>query len=492
EYMYVLNEVIYKQTQQCALTYEAWGNFTLGTEDMWSKYYGALTEIRELERRFGELEDSPELDNMKAMLKIVHAYKAFKITDIFGDIPLFDAGYGFQSLDNLNPVFNSQEDIYKHLLDELKWADEHIDITATSEEPFHTFSSFDNLFNGNMETWQKLANSLRMRHAMRMVEKDADYAGVIIKEIIEENRPIFLGYDFITSILESGCLWPNGAGFYNGGPNWAFHEQKNLRLGKYIWDQMATNDNADGSGIFDPRAFIFFEPNNALEWNVYPQVADINTPAPGGIPYGYHRDDQSNADLYYLKGEGCIYSPVNYFLIRDGNNTPIIFITGAEIHFIKAEAYLRGIGVAQDATQADIEYMNGINSSVEWWIKTAENLQLPSSKSSFTDFVEIPSGLGPSSVLTHFGTWNATTDDEKLDFIYTQRWIDLFWQPWQAYALARRTGRTPRVGDDINHFRMPYPPSEVEFNQANWNQAMSNQGGGDTPEYKIWWIPDNY
>ena len=44
---------------------------------------------------------------------------------------------------------------------------------------------------------------------------------------------------------------------------------------------------------------------------------------------------------------------------------PIILITGAEMHFIMAEAWFRGIGVPMDKDQADIEYMNGINSSVE-------------------------------------------------------------------------------------------------------------------------------
>ena len=169
---------------------------------------------------------------------------------------------------------------------------------------------------------------------------------------------------------------------------------------------------------------------------------------------------------------------------------PIPIITGAEIHFILAEAYLRGIGLEYNPQQADIEYMNGINSSVEWWMEVSSNSSLPLSGLRFEDKVEIPSHLGASSVLGVFGSWNAETDEEKLEFIYTQRWLDAMMQPQEAYALARRTNKTPREGEAINHFRLPYPPSEQEFNSVNWLQAKDNQGGSDESDSKLWWVPN--
>ena len=82
----------------------------------------------------------------------------------------------------------------------------------------------------------------------------------------------------------------------------------------------------------------------------------------------------------------------------------------------------------------------------------------------------------------------AASDEEKLRNIYTQRSLDSFRQSWEVYALTRRTGMTPREGDPINHFRLPYPPSEAEYNNANYSAALGNQGG-DTPEFKLWWTP---
>ena len=486
EQFYLNNEILYKQTQLAALTKEAWGNYTIATEEIWSNYYTALPAVRELEKRFGTYAVTSGTNNMKAMLMVIKALKTFKVTDLFGDIPYSQAGYGFQTLDYLHPKFDLQKDIYFSLLDDLKWADDNIDESAPAVEPYTSFIGFDKLFHGDMNKWRKLANSLRLRHAVRMYERDPETAGGIIRQIIEENRPVLLGYDFVNPVLESACLWPAATGFKNESMPWSFREHKNLRMGSNIWHQFSSNDSADGSGIYDPRIYIYFETDNAGKWKPYPQLPDAGTPPEGGIPYDSHRDA---AGSYNIKGESCVFSPFDYFIIDDVSYMPIILFTGAEVHFLKAEAYMRGMGVAMDKDKADIEYMNGINASVEWWRKVSENSRLPLSGLTFPETVGIPANLDASSVLVHWGSWNATTDEERLRFIYTQWMIDAFRQPWEVYALVRRTGKTPREGAPINHFRMPYPPSEIEYNGTNCSEAIARQGG-DSPQNKIWWIPD--
>ena len=485
EQFYINNEILYQQSQLAALTKEAWGNYTLGTTEIWNNYYTSLPEIRELEKRLKTYADSTGAVNMKAIIKITLALKTFKLTDLFGDIPFSQAGYGFENLDLLRPAYDSQRDIYLFLLDELKWADENIDASLPVVEPYASFIGFDNLFNGDLLKWRKLANSLRLRHAMRMVEKEPELAGEIIRDIVENDKPVFLGYDFTVKKLESVCIWPAALGFRNESLSWSFREHKNLRMGSNVWHQFSYHDSLDGSGIFDPRAYIFFETNNASQWSPYPQIPEPATPSEGGIPYDSHRDA---AGAYGIKGETCLYSPFNYFIIADEYYMPIILYTGAETHFILAEAYFRGIGVEMNKDRADEEYMNGINSSVEWWMSVAENSKLPLSHIGFPETIAIPDDLDESSVLLRFGSWNAQSEDEKLQYIYTQWWLDAFRQPWEAYALARRTGKTPREGMPINHYRLPYPPSEAEFNTANWSDAVSRQGG-ESPETKIWWTP---
>ena len=483
EQFYVNNEILYKQTQQAALTQGAWGNYTIGTEDIWQNYYRALPSIRELQKRFDAYAPSPSVTNMKAMLAITLAYKTFKLTDLFGDIPYSEAGYGFQDLSLLHPKYDKQRDIYISLLNDLKWASENINDTTARVEPFTTFSSFDKLFNGNLAMWRKLANSLQLRYAMRMSGKEPEIAGEIIKDIIENDRSVLVGYDFNTIMLESACMWPAANGFTNNSVSWSFREHNGLRMGSNIWHQFSSDDSPEGYGIFDPRAFIFFEGDETNKWKPFPQIPDANTPSSQGIPYGGHRDDNVN---YSIKSN-VNYSPFNYFIIQDENFMPVILMTSAEVHFIKAEAYFRGIGVAMDEDMADIEYSNGILTSVDWWIKVADQLKLPLSGVKFGDKITIPSNLDVTTIFSHFDLWNATTEKEKLTFIYTQRWIDAFRQPWEAYAEARRTGMTPREGDPIAHFRLPYPPSESQYNTENWSLAKSSQGG-EEPDVKIWWI----
>jgi len=483
EQFYVNNEILYKQTQQAALTQAAWNNYTIGTEDIWQNYYRALPSIRELQKRFDAYTPSPSVTNMKAMLAITLAYKTFKLTDLFGDIPYSEAGYGFQDLSLLHPKYDKQRDIYISLLNDLKWAAENINDTTARVEPFTTFSSFDKLFKGNLAMWRKFANSLQLRYAMRMSGKEPEIAGEIIKNIVENNLPVLLGYDFTSAALQSACMWPAANGFTNNSVSWSFREHNGLRMGSNIWHQFSTDDSPEGYGIFDPRAFIFFEGDENNKWKPFPQISDVNTPSSQGIPYGSHRDDNVN---YSIKSN-VNYSPFNYFIIQDENFMPVILMTGAEVHFIKAEAYMLGIGVARDKDMADIEYMNGINSSVEWWVNLSAQLKLPISGVKFGEKISIAPELNAASVLNHFGSWNTTTDEELLTFIYTQRWIDAFRQPWEAYAEVRRTGIIPREGDKIAHFRLPYPPSESQYNTENWSLAKSSQGG-EEPNVKIWWI----
>ena len=103
--------------------------------------------------------------------------------------------------------------------------------------------------------------------------------------------------------------------------------------------------------------------------------------------------------------------------------------------------------------------------------------------------VHIPANLTPASILNHFGSWNAVSEEQKLEFIYTQRWIDAFRQPTEAFAEVRRTGKTPYEGPALNYFRLNYPASEAAYNTVNYNAAIQRQGG-DEPEVKIWWMPN--
>jgi hypothetical protein len=475
EQFYVHNEKLYEASQLGALTAHAWLNTGIGIDEIWNNYYATLKNIREIERRFELFKEKggteEELKNVRAMLKIITAYKTFYMTDLFGDIPFFDAGRGIEGLEFLRPQYDTQESIYKSLLEDLRWADAQIEtnpfVTAANGKPLYSFGSFDALFKSNMQRWRQFANALRLRYAMRMVEKDRAYAEPIIAEIIQQQKPLVKkGGEIVVS--------PRALGFAKQSTHWTFREHKNLRMGTTIWNVLSPQNKEDGSGIIDPRAFIFFEPNNAMKWTPYPNVPGAVPPVEGGAPYGGQRD--VNFDF---KGVSCLYSPFSYYLIRDEADVPEILITAAEVQFLKAEAYLRGIGVAQDNFQAEIEYSDGIEASMLFWYGIAENTYIWEPKPQVTQAQIFGYIFHPAVSLSANGF--------KLETIYTQAWLDMFRQPWEAFALARRTGKTPRAGAPLNYFRLNYPASESTYNAENWS-AQTAKMGGDRNDVKMWWM----
>ena len=104
EMFYLNNEIFYPETELGALISDAWGNSQIGTASVWSNYYSALSNMREIETRFDdyctEMGDEHICDKARAQLAILRAYKTFKVTDIFGDMPYSEAGRIWLGADN--------------------------------------------------------------------------------------------------------------------------------------------------------------------------------------------------------------------------------------------------------------------------------------------------------------------------------------------------------------------------------------------------------
>ena len=82
------------------------------------------------------------------------------------------------------------------------------------------------------------------------------------------------------------------------------------------------------------------------------------------------------------------------------------------------------------------------------------------------------------------------TDEAYLNMIYQQRWLNLFRQPWEAWALARRTMATPTTTNHakLTSFRMEYPQMEIEYNYDNYTAQLARMSHGDTRQTKVWWM----
>jgi len=481
EQLYINNETLYAITQQAALSRSSFPAYAVGTEVVWKNYYEALAHIRAIEDGITELETStdPEaLNNVKGMLKVITAYKTFRITDLFGDIPFFDAGRAYQGLEFSRPAFDTQDDIYKFLLEELKWAADNMVATGnpTTEggTPYVSFGNFDTFFGGEIFLWVKFANALRLKHALRMIEKDADFAQPILQEIIANDLPLIRDFEDVVMhpALQGWSRTSSHFGYFNStGPF-----NSGLRLGSTIWKELAEGEGMGVGNIIDPRSYIFFEANNSGEWEVYPQISNSETPESGGGPYAIVRDASHS-----FKGQANIYAPVNYYLIRDEQDVPEILMTAAEVYFCLAEVHQRGLGVMADVGTAGSFYNLGIVSSINFWQNIRSNSDI------WENNLRPDLTQGEMFALTNHPKLNISDTADPLQKIYTQRWIDNFCQPWEAYNLLRRTGKTPKEGEYIAHYRFPYPPSEGIDNAENY-AAQVTKMGDDSEKIKVWWM----
>lgn len=513
EQLYVYNEIFYPESELGALIAEGWSNYTIGTAVMWSSYYSSLANVRDIEQRLddycSEQNDSEICDNVKAMLLILTAYKTFKVTDVFGDIPFSQAGKVWLETNNeeyRKPKFDSQEDIYKSLLDSLVWARDFMTAnaaTTTLGNDFYPITSADVLFYGSADKWARFANSLILRHGLRMYDADPDFAKPLLVEAY--NKPVIDEDDYYPG-YGGVCLWPNTLGI-TFDHHWAFREHKNLRMGETVFSRLSTTDSTDGSGIFDYRTYVFFDTNHPIKsdtlcpqgrWVPYPQIRTSSTPAEGGSPYGY-RDNN-----YYFKSPLCLFSSFNYYLIRDDAYVPEILMTAAEIGFVKAEILARGIVGEANSNDVGLAFQNAMESSFLFWI------HLPGYVNRWTYYYtpleEALASMDIYSLCTKFSSdvfnhyleqngWNLFTNEEYVKLIVEQRWLNSFLQPWEAWILARRTlGSDYETPTTTGHsklitYRLPYPSSENEYNHENYQEQVAKMAPlGDSKSTKVWWM----
>lgn len=469
------NSFIYPITQLATTIGSTGYREEAASNDIWKNYYRALISIRNIERLIDESPDAAQLQQVKSMLTIVKAYKTFKVTDIFGDIPYTDAGRAAEGSNYYAVKFDAQQDIYESLLNELKDAVATLSSASTGQI---SLGASETLFNNDVAMWRKFGNSLRLRYAMRMYEVNPTVATPHVQEAL--TLPLLENIEYVG-------VSPAAQGFTGEGREWSFNSGIYLRMGSTAWNLMSDNNNTDGSGIFDQRARIFFETNANNQWVAKEQNVSGSD---GGEPYNVRRDDNWNN-----KGAGNLISNVNYYFGRD-KNIPELMITAAEVYFLKAEAAVRGIGRAASMADAKTNYEAGVMSSVNFWSTMAMN--------SAVWTVNKPSAL-PTTAQLAWITGNskvafstALSADDALSRIYAQAWLDNFRQPYEAWALQRRTGKTPKstVSDNLwqaqfgRYLRLNYAGAEYQYNSKNTTDVTGNLSAQDWMAKRVWWDKD--
>ena len=137
------------------------GRHTVDNNEMgriWTSFYPkAIKNLTDAIHRSAEDENRK---NINAILRIYRVYMMSVITDIYGDAPYNEARLGYLK-EIYNPKYDTQEDIYNDFFTELKDA-------ASALDAANDRITGDVIYNGDVAKWIKLANSLRLRYAMRI------------------------------------------------------------------------------------------------------------------------------------------------------------------------------------------------------------------------------------------------------------------------------------------------------------------------------------
>ena len=141
--------------------------------------------------------------NVKQFARIWRAYLISEFVDNFGPYPI-------ESFLGENPVFNSEKDDYEFILKELKEAAAAINTSVLPVEAEGKCDPFDNVKYDPVK-WQKYANSLRMRLAIRLSNIDKATAQTEFGDAATANK--ILTADEIFAVKENDG-WDVFSGVY--------------------------------------------------------------------------------------------------------------------------------------------------------------------------------------------------------------------------------------------------------------------------------------
>lgn len=351
-------------------------------------------------------------ENLKQVAIIVKALVMSYVTDAWGDVPYSEAGLGAT---NLYPKFESQELIYKDILNNLKTAIDTLDDTKA-------FSG-DILLGNSVAEWKKLANSLIVVFGLRIYDSvvASSSADAISKTELETLLKNAASGDLITSTLnfpyQRNQTYENLYFKHYDTDGYDIHQiseeivrdlktNADLRLFKFA---RKTPNVATSTTPLITEACTNISVNyNALTASDY-EAAGYNFEHYCGVPSGLSAT--AIGELTGLKGQTSKVGSV-----LSGQDSPLPILSVAQVHFSLAELAVRGI----ISGNAETHYNNAIDASYQQFgIETSGALY-----DNFKRNVAFPS--------------NGTLK-EKLFAIGNQKWIAMFPNGMQAWSHYRRT-----------------------------------------------------
>lgn len=406
-------------------------------------------------------------DNQAAVADILMVWNFQMLTDVWGPVPYSEALKGMAQDAISQPAYDSQESIYKDLISRLT-AD-----AAAITPGASPFGREDLIYGGDMAQWRKLANSLRMRLAMRLSEVDAAYAETEFVKAYNTGNYIET-YDDNAEFGYGGYPYNNPV---NDFERTRVDHKFSLNIDTLLWNRN------------DPRRRIYAMPvatdsvrDNANDGIRGVQNGDVNNSQPLGN-----------------------VSTMGAFFIAP--TSPGRIMTAAETKLLIAEATIRGWVSDMTAKQA---YDEGVTTAMQMYsddhitgvIGSLQGNQAYDHQSVGEaydgPYTFPPAGVTQQEINNYLALGSPAafpitgTQQEQLNAVWMQQYLALYGQGLEAWTNWRRTNVPtlqpgPEAVLDQVPTRLRYPSDEQSLNKGNNDAAVQMLGGPDAMTTNVWW-----
>jgi len=405
-------------------TYTDESNYDISSRDIpvfwWNPFYRDV--LNNLERAkiliATDVTDAGQQKNEIAMADILQVYSYYYLVTTFGNVPYSEA----LNIEVTQPKYDDAATIYADLLTRLD-AD-----LAALDDAANGFGSSDLIYGGDVASWKKFANSLKVKMGILIADSDPATA----KTTIESAAPNAFTSNDDNAVFQYLSAPPN--------TNPAYTDQIQSGRGDFV----VTSVLVDTMKKFnDPRMAAYFS-------------TDANGDYTGG-EYG-----AGNSFATFSKPTGYDGGP-GVFQI----DFPGVILSYAEVEFYLAEAAARGYNVGGTAEE---HYNAAITASIEQWGGTAEEA---------------------ATYLAQPAVAYATAPGDWKHKIGIQEWIAFYNQGYEAWTTWRRLDvpellAPPEAITDIP-VRLTYPSLEQNLNKTNVLSASAALGPlGDDVTTKLW------
>lgn len=440
------------------------------------------------------------------VMRIVQAYGTLMTTDTYGPIAYKSAIEGSETAF----AYDKQEDIYNYMLEDLDKA-----ITAlksTSEADAGIIKAADFWCGGDVNLWIKVANTLKLRMAMRIVKVKPDVAKTKAEEAFAGGVLTDTDHDILIDKGLENEMW----------------------LMTRSWGDCGFNASLVTimTGFKDPRIDLYMTKNTAeILYDEYEKTKDDNnntiyikkgdkskTPVDKSIAV---KIDANKEYLGMRIGSGLPAKPNqwgNFSGWLDGTFAmalPIMKVS--EAYFLRAEGALRGWNMGGTAKEL---YEQGIRTSIKnelayrgsyAGVKSISEEAISEYINGTTgqnDFVDPVNNENSIKAMNTIGVkWDeGASNEEKLQRIITQKWLANFPLSTEAWAEYRRTGYPKLFPVRVNasngnvdtdeqirrslYSSIAYDTNEMELmkgiellNQENSSKKFKGDIGGT----RVWW-----